>query len=1070
MSDTSNLLAALAAIQKQNKPKFKKVPALTHYTGTAPAKHTSVVNPKTSKGSTKDGGILSGIKSVAKNLGSDVEDTVRGIPGGIIQTAHHPIATVKAVGADYKHRYSPLVHGDFGTFAHEVGQHPLAPLLDVLSVASGGGALAAKVGQSAKVAETIDAARTAQAAKVASKVAERTAPIKASVASLTKRVEKVKVDRDMAATRVDKAAATPDVQMSSVKAFQTHSKTIKSIQDEITRQSKKVTKIEKKTQAAPLSTPVRALVRLQDMTAGETKLIGAKDSPVQAVRVAVSHNPVKRLRQSLGLKVQEHVLPSNTPLIGLNSRVKKAANLQRQGDADITRAPKRRVVAAMDHMARVGGKDKGLTDAMATATQGLIDGVAPKDYARLVKDTRSTQHEIDKSLKKGLTPKEHHAHTEQLIAPHLSTKAADIYEGAKQFMQREALEAGKSIDPIHLQRVRSKLIDSPEVGAVVKLQKAHAEAATDAMRQLVQHKLLEPDVASQQAVLHVNLVRAVKGLPDRTPEATIAAYEKAGLPAPVYNPDALTIGEAGSKRSMLKESQGKLYTRGTRVNSPMNIVMRHELASKATDVKQTHLLLLSTAKKISAGDAKPKGWVWIQDALPKTLTQKEALFKQQTEDGVALGSDYFKMLESEKRPNGGYAMPKHMFEDLVGGRAAMVAARGGAAAKAMQAWKFMVLFRPAFLVHNVLSNQAMFHLKSGWGGPAFANMRKAFKSGVFDEHHHAEGHTTFGTDAQIHAKTPLGKKVTGVTGVFYKLVGQHEHWLRELSMYETARRMPEVRREMRALKGGKFDPAQHGGRTMFHEAYNRAVAKAPHVRDLVNRNMDDTLGNYRYYTQQERMLKNISPFYGWERHSVRNMIRMMEDNPATMAMLTQIGMVGHDKFNKDFGPGMPDFVKNYVQDSYIQTLASAVGLKGVSMYDFNSTNPWTTAVDVGKAATGDKASLVGLAGPAITAPIEEFTGKSVLTGAPTNSRFSNPIAGMADRVVTSTPPVSLWDALTSQKNEKKKLIKTTDEGVIVNNLGGDFRNLDKARAKKMEAAKHVLRDKYGNPIKKKGAS
>ena len=84
---------------------------------------------------------------VASNLVTDLVDTAENLPSGLYKTATtNPIDTAKAVGADYGRRYGPLFHGQFGKFASEVAKHPLAPLLDVATVATLGAGTAAKAG------------------------------------------------------------------------------------------------------------------------------------------------------------------------------------------------------------------------------------------------------------------------------------------------------------------------------------------------------------------------------------------------------------------------------------------------------------------------------------------------------------------------------------------------------------------------------------------------------------------------------------------------------------------------------------------------------------------------------------------------------------------------------------------------------------------------------------------------------------------------------------------------------------------------------------------------------------
>lgn len=88
-----------------------------------------------------------GVFGVLGNFGKDVESTIAGIPTGVVETAEHPIRVAKAIGRQYAATYSPLIHGHFGEFAHEVGQHPLGPLLDALTVATLGAGGVARAGE-----------------------------------------------------------------------------------------------------------------------------------------------------------------------------------------------------------------------------------------------------------------------------------------------------------------------------------------------------------------------------------------------------------------------------------------------------------------------------------------------------------------------------------------------------------------------------------------------------------------------------------------------------------------------------------------------------------------------------------------------------------------------------------------------------------------------------------------------------------------------------------------------------------------------------------------------------------
>lgn len=84
------------------------------------------------------GGLLGGLISTGhffEHLGGDVKDAAVGLPMGVAQTVRHPVRTSKLAGKTTWHDWSPLFHGHAGTWAHNFTQHPLAPLLDIATVA-----------------------------------------------------------------------------------------------------------------------------------------------------------------------------------------------------------------------------------------------------------------------------------------------------------------------------------------------------------------------------------------------------------------------------------------------------------------------------------------------------------------------------------------------------------------------------------------------------------------------------------------------------------------------------------------------------------------------------------------------------------------------------------------------------------------------------------------------------------------------------------------------------------------------------------------------------------------------
>lgn len=100
-------------------------------------------------GGSKSGG---GGHSLFHNLLSDVVSTAKGIGPGLVTTFEHPVRAAKGMVKSEEAMYSPLIHGQFGTFWNNFHSHPLGPLLDALTLATagaGGIGLAAKAGESA---------------------------------------------------------------------------------------------------------------------------------------------------------------------------------------------------------------------------------------------------------------------------------------------------------------------------------------------------------------------------------------------------------------------------------------------------------------------------------------------------------------------------------------------------------------------------------------------------------------------------------------------------------------------------------------------------------------------------------------------------------------------------------------------------------------------------------------------------------------------------------------------------------------------------------------------------------
>lgn len=95
-----------------------------------------------------------GVLGLVGNLAGDIKDAVVGLPTGLVMTVKDPIKTAKVVAGQEWQTWSPLFKGNVGEFLHQTYDHPLAPLLDVMTVFTLGAGAAAR---GASVLETVGA-------------------------------------------------------------------------------------------------------------------------------------------------------------------------------------------------------------------------------------------------------------------------------------------------------------------------------------------------------------------------------------------------------------------------------------------------------------------------------------------------------------------------------------------------------------------------------------------------------------------------------------------------------------------------------------------------------------------------------------------------------------------------------------------------------------------------------------------------------------------------------------------------------------------------------------------------
>jgi hypothetical protein len=236
------------------------------------------------------------------------------------------------------------------------------------------------------------------------------------------------------------------------------------------------------------------------------------------------------------------------------------------------------------------------------------------------------------------------------------------------------------------------------------------------------------------------------------------------------------------------------------------------------------------------------------------------------------------------------------------------------------------------------------------------------------------GHSVGGAGhGRLASSTSRGARVfnTARQGVMPATIG-YENVLRRAMAEGWAKAAPEVRAAM-VRNGGDVNNAL------------REIAQThPQVLNGISRRIDDALGNYRTYNKLERAVKNVVPFYGWNRHIVRSAARLALERPAVLDALNNEGEQGHQIAEKMLGL-LPSYLEGSIK---LPGLPRFIGSGGTPVLSTHSLNPFNTLTDTAELAAlplTRKPGAIDTAlpiNPLIQALLEQYSGKSLLTGGP----------------------------------------------------------------------------------------
>lgn len=310
------------------------------------------------------------------------------------------------------------------------------------------------------------------------------------------------------------------------------------------------------------------------------------------------------------------------------------------------------------------------------------------------------------------------------------------------------------------------------------------------------------------------------------------------------------------------------------------------------------------------------------------------------------------------------------------------------------AWKALVLgLRPAFFANITIGNSILGTLQMApgrWGFvswlhqvmPGFDKvvggppLGEAAMKEVFPE----QVSGTFGASVMPHGYQGGNRLLRGASraaqGVMPATIA-YENVLRRALAEGWAFATPEISKLI----------TQNGGDV---NAALRVAAKShPQIIDGISRRIDNALGNYRTYNRFERAIKDVVPFYGWNRHVTSSLFRLASERPQLLDALLNTGEQGKaqaDKIMAAMG-ALPAYLDQAVGVHLPSWLGGQTGPGIQTVINPHAWNPFSTIADEGRLLAspfthaGAASDAFPLA-PDVQALIEQMTGKSMMTGAP----------------------------------------------------------------------------------------
>lgn len=321
-------------------------------------------------------------------------------------------------------------------------------------------------------------------------------------------------------------------------------------------------------------------------------------------------------------------------------------------------------------------------------------------------------------------------------------------------------------------------------------------------------------------------------------------------------------------------------------------------------------------------------------------------------------------------------------------------------------WKHLVLgLRPAYMANIVLSQHILGFLQRAGGGQgelAYLNhvipgarlgkLNDATLEDVMPEQASGSFAQSTGTTG---GRGVAAKVYQGVMPATMKA----ENWLRRLMVEGWAKSSPEIRAAM-TRNGGDINQAM------------REVAKSdPHVLDEISQRVDHAQGNYRTYSPAEQKLRQIVPFYGWDKHIIQSTYRILAEHPLTANVGYNAGMYGTAVSNKEFG-ALPTYLQGIVKLGGLPKFMGPLNGR-TPVISTKAIGPFSADADILRTAeglvhgrAGTSSEMANDVNPLLTSLIQQITGRDIVTGTTVRDKLPFGLANVFIRAGLSVPQLA----------------------------------------------------------------